>query len=284
MNEQLNGIINVLKPSGMTSHDVVYKIRKKFNIQKVGHTGTLDQNVSGVLPIVIGKATKLSQMLTEKDKSYRCMMTFGKKTDTSDTYGQIVDYDSLRLVCDKFIGVMEQTPSMYSAIKVNGRKLYDIARKGQTIDSIPIRTVVINQFKILKYENNSLTFDIDCSKGTYIRSVVEDIAEKLGAIAYMNILIRTKSGQFTIDDSVPIEDIEEKDILPIDKIDIKGSKNIVLDEYQLKRYKNGLRVTKEYIKNFTESEKNIYKIYDEDENLISIGNFVDDKLKNMLMI
>ena len=173
---------------------------------------------------------------------------------------------------------------MYSAIKVNGRKLYDIARKGQTIDSIPIRTVVINQFKILKYENNSLTFDIDCSKGTYIRSVVEDIAEKLGAIAYMNILIRTKSGQFTIDDSAPIEDIEEKDILPIDKIDIKGSKNIVLDEYQLKRYKNGLRVTKEYIRNFKESEKNIYKIYDEDKNLISIGNFVDDKLKNMLMI
>lgn len=217
MNEQLNGIINVLKPSGMTSHDVVYKIRKKFNIQKVGHTGTLDQNVSGVLPIVIGKATKLSQMLTDKDKSYRCMMTFGKKTDTSDTYGQVIDnldknidYDELRSLCEKYIGVMEQTPSMYSAIKVNGRKLYDIARKGQTIDSIPIRTVVINQLKILKYENNSLTFDIDCSKGTYIRSVVEDIAEKLGAIAYMNVLIRTKSGQFTIDDSVPIEDIGKK--------------------------------------------------------------------------
>ncbi len=291
MSEQLNGIINVLKPSGMTSHDVVYKIRKKFNIQKVGHTGTLDQNVSGVLPIVIGKATKLSQMLTDKDKSYRCMMTFGKKTDTSDTYGQVIDsfdkvidYDVLRLVCEKFIGVMEQTPSMYSAIKVNGRKLYDIARKGQTIDNIPIRTVMINQFDILKYDNNSLIFDIDCSKGTYIRSVVEDIAERLGAIAYMNILIRTKSGQFIIDDSVPIEDIGEEDILPIDKIEIRGSKNIVLDDYQLKRYKNGLRVTKEYIRNFVESEKNIYKIYEESGSLISIGNFVDDRLKNMVMI
>ena len=110
MNEQLNGIINVLKPSGMTSHDVVYKIRKKFNIQKVGHTGTLDQNVSGVLPIVIGKATKLSQILTNKDKSYRCMMSFGKKTDTSNTYGQVIDnldknidYDELRSVCEKYI-------------------------------------------------------------------------------------------------------------------------------------------------------------------------------------
>ena len=125
-------------------------------------------------------------------------MSFGKKTDTSDTYGQVIDnldknidYDELRSVCEKYIGEMEQKPSMYSAIKVNGRKLYDMARKGQTIDNIPIRTVVINQLKILKYENNSLSFDIDCSKGTYIRSVVEDIAEKLGTIAYMNILIRT---------------------------------------------------------------------------------------------
>ena len=291
MNEQLSGIINILKPSGMTSHDVVYKIRKKFNIQKVGHTGTLDQNVAGVLPIVIGKATKLSQILTDKDKTYRCIMTFGKKTDTSDTYGQLIeniektiDYDDLKSVCETFIGEMEQTPSMYSAIKVNGQKLYSIARKGKTIDNIPKRTIVINEFSIIKYQNNTLIFDVDCSKGTYIRSLVEDIAQKLDTVAYMNLLIRTKSGQFDICDSVPIEDVGQKDIIPIDKIHIKGVKKIVLNDNQVKRYKNGLTITKEYIRDFVKSEKNLYKIYDKDENLISIGNFVDEKLKNVIMI
>ena len=288
----MDGIINILKPSGMTSHDVVYKIRKKFNIQKVGHTGTLDPNVAGVLPIVIGKGTKLAQILTDKDKSYRCMMSFGKQTDTSDTYGKIISenekkiftYDEVRNVCDDFIGVIEQVPSMYSAIKVNGQKLYKLARKGQVIENIPSRKVNIHSIDIIEFYKNSFLFDISCSKGTYVRCVVEDIAKKLGTVGYMNFLVRTSSGQFDIQDSVCIDDVEENDIIPIDEINIEGVKNIILDDKQLTRYINGLLVTPEYIKNFEYSTKNIYKIYNEDRKLISIGQLVENRLKNMIMI
>ena len=288
----MDGIINILKPSGMTSHDVVYKIRKKFNIQKVGHTGTLDPNVAGVLPIVIGKGTKLAQILTDKDKSYRCMMSFGKQTDTSDTYGKIISenekklftYDEVRNVCDDFIGVIEQVPSMYSAIKVNGQKLYKLARKGQVIENIPSRKVNIHSLDIIEFYENAFLFDISCSKGTYVRCVVEDIAKKLGTVGYMNFLVRTSSGQFDIQDSVCIGDVEENDIIPIDEINIECVKNIILDEKQLTRYINGLLVTPEYIKKFEYSTKNIYKIYNEDRKLISIGQLVENRLKNMIMI
>lgn len=288
----LNGVINILKPTGMTSHDVVYQVRKKFNIQKVGHTGTLDPNVAGVLPITIGKATKLTQILTDKDKSYRCMMSFGKQTNTSDTYGEIInenkdlqdfDYKEIVDVFDSFIGEIIQTPSMYSAIKVNGKKLYQLARKGKTIDEIPKRTVNIHSIDIISYMKNEIVFDISCSKGTYIRTVVEDIAKKLNTVAYMNFLIRTKSGQFDIQDSVSIDDISEKDIIPVDRIYIDGCEDIILDDKQVYRFVNGLKITSSYIKDFKTSSKNIYKVYDINQKLISIASLQDEQLKNIAM-
>lgn len=288
----MNGVINVLKPTGMTSHDVVYQIRKKFDIQKVGHTGTLDPNVAGVLPITVGKATKLTQILTDKDKSYRCMMTFGKQTTTSDTYGDIVNitsvdikysYEKIKDVFDKFIGYIVQTPSIYSAIKVNGQKLYQIARKGKTVDEIPKRTVQIHSIDLISIIKNSVIFDITCSKGTYIRTLVEDIASELNDIAYMNFLIRTKSGQFDIQDSVAIDDISEDDIIKVKDIVIDGCEDIILNDNQIYRYINGLKMTSEYIKNFKYSSKNLYKIYDKNDNLISIASLKNEQLKNIAM-
>lgn len=266
----MNGIFNILKPTGMTSHDVVYEIRKKFNIQKAGHTGTLDPNVAGVLPIAVGKATKLTQMLIDKDKSYRCMMTFGKQTSTSDTYGEVMNIsDKIHSVsdfdkaCKSFVGEIIQVPSMYSAIKVGGRRLYKIARKGEKIENIPKRKIVINSINIIEFTGKTAIFDVSCSKGTYIRTLVEDIAKKLDDIAYMNYLIRTKSGSFDIEDSVTLSDIDEKDLISMDDIYIDGIKNIILDEKQLYRFINGLDLNPQYIKNFEYSNKNIYKIYDE---------------------
>ena len=287
----MNGIFNILKPTGMTSHDVVYEIRKKFNIQKVGHTGTLDPNVAGVLPIAVGKATKLTQMLIDKDKSYRCMMTFGKQTSTSDTYGEVINIsDKIHSIsdfdkaCKSFVGEIIQVPSMYSAIKVGGRRLYKIARKGEKIENIPKRKIVINSINIIEFTGKTAIFDVSCSKGTYIRTLVEDIAKKLDDIAYMNYLIRTKSGSFDIEDSVTLSDIDEKDLISMDDIYIEGIKNIILDEKQLYRFINGLDLNPQYIKNFEYSNKNIYKIYDEKNKLISIANIQDNKIKNIAML
>ncbi|EJU24046.1 tRNA pseudouridine(55) synthase [Peptoanaerobacter stomatis] len=287
----MNGIFNILKPTGMTSHDVVYEIRKKFNIQKVGHTGTLDPNVAGVLPIAVGKATKLTQMLIDKDKSYRCMMTFGKQISTSDTYGEVMNIsDKIHSIsdfdkaCKSFVGEIIQVPSMYSAIKVGGRRLYKIARKGEKIENIPKRKIVINSINIIKFTGKTAIFDVSCSKGTYIRTLVEDIAKKLDDIAYMNYLIRTKSGSFDIEDSVTLSDIDEKDLISMDDIYIDGIKNIILDEKQLYRFINGLDLNPQYIKNFEYSNKNIYKIYDEKNKLVSIANVQDNKIKNIAML
>ncbi|EHL13084.1 hypothetical protein HMPREF9629_00384 [Peptoanaerobacter stomatis] len=287
----MNGIFNILKPTGMTSHDVVYEIRKKFNIQKAGHTGTLDPNVAGVLPIAVGKATKLTQMLIDKDKSYRCMMTFGKQTSTSDTYGEVMNIsDKIHSVsdfdkaCKSFVGEIIQVPSMYSAIKVGGRRLYKIARKGEKIENIPKRKIVINSINIIEFTGKTAIFDVSCSKGTYIRTLVEDIAKKLDDIAYMNYLIRTKSGSFDIEDSVTLSDIDEKDLISMDDIYIDGIKNIILDEKQLYRFINGLDLNPQYIKNFEYSNKNIYKIYDEKNKLVSIANVQDNKIKNIAML
>ena len=287
----MNGIFNILKPTGMTSHDVVYEIRKKFNIQKVGHTGTLDPNVAGVLPIAVGKATKLTQMLIDKDKSYRCMMTFGKQTSTSDTYGEVINisdkihgFSDFDKACKSFVGEIIQVPSMYSAIKVGGRRLYKIARKGEKIENIPKRKIVINSINIIEFTGKTAIFDVSCSKGTYIRTLVEDIAKKLDDIAYMNYLIRTKSGSFDIKDSVTLSDIDEKDLISMDDVYIEGIKNIILDEKQLYRFINGLDLNPQYIKNFEYSNKNIYKIYDEKNKLISIANIQDNKIKNIAML
>lgn len=211
----MNGIINVLKPPGMTSHDVVYFIRKELGIRKVGHTGTLDPEAAGVLPICIGKSTKAVQYLTEKHKKYRANIKFGITTETQDKYGEIVkqitvpniDLNTMKELINNFKGTITQTPPMYSAVKYKGKKLYQYALEGEAVD-IKSRTVEIFDINIVdKIDRDEFMLDISCSKGTYIRTLCHDIGDKSGYGAHMSQLIRLESAPFRIEDSITLEEI-----------------------------------------------------------------------------
>lgn len=206
----MDGIINVYKEKGYTSHDVVAIVRKTLNIKKVGHTGTLDPDAEGVLPVCIGQATKLADYIMAERKSYRAEITFGAETTTQDASGEVVekfDYEfneeALREAVKSFIGKQTQLPPMYSAIKVNGKKLYELAREGKEIER-KTRNIEIFDIKIVDImPPDRAIIDVDCSKGTYIRSLCSDIGKKLGWGAYMSQLTRTASGNFHIEDTEP---------------------------------------------------------------------------------
>ena len=213
----MDGIINVYKEKGFTSHDVVAKLRGILHIKKIGHTGTLDPDAVGVLPVCIGKGTKLCDMITDTDKTYEAVMLLGISTDTQDISGNVlskkeVDVDEKTLIetVDSFVGEYKQIPPMYSAIKVNGRKLYQLAREGTEIERSPrdvyIRSIHINDMNLQDGEP-SVTMTVSCSKGTYIRTLCHDIGEKLGCGACMKSLSRTRVGRFYIDDSYTINQI-----------------------------------------------------------------------------
>jgi tRNA pseudouridine55 synthase len=240
----MNGIINVLKPSGMTSHDIVNFIRKKLKIKKVGHTGTLDPNAAGVLPICLGKGTKITQYLIDDIKKYRCELTLGMETDTQDKYGTIVNKSDVKVsenkilnVIKSFQGEIKQIPPMYSAVKHKGKKLYELAREGKNIERDP-RKVTIYNIDVINIKNNRrILFDVECSKGTYIRTLCNDIGRELGTYGYMSFLLRTRVGNFNLTDTVTIEEIEdlllhgklENKILPLD-YPLVGYKKIILNE------------------------------------------------------
>ena len=213
----MDGIINVYKEKGFTSHDVVAKLRGILHIKKIGHTGTLDPDAVGVLPVCIGKGTKLCDMITDTDKTYEAVMLLGISTDTQDISGNVlskkdvaVDEKTLIETVDSFVGEYKQIPPMYSAIKVNGRKLYQLAREGIEIERSPrdvyIRSIHINDMNLQDGEL-SVTMTVSCSKGTYIRTLCHDIGEKLGCGACMKSLSRTRVGRFYIDDSFTINQI-----------------------------------------------------------------------------
>ncbi|MCL2572281.1 MAG: tRNA pseudouridine(55) synthase TruB [Defluviitaleaceae bacterium] len=210
----MTGFFNVYKEAGYTSHDVVAIIRK-LTRGKVGHTGTLDPQAEGVLPICLGRATKLADMVMGQDKAYIAEVVLGVVTDTGDMTGEVVNqslvsFDEAKIlqVVEGFCGQQMQMPPMYSAIKIGGKKLYELARQGQVVERKP-RGVNIESIKVLGFqpENNSFTIDVTCSKGTYIRSLCMDIGEALGCGAAMGALLRTRSGAFSLDTAVKIGDI-----------------------------------------------------------------------------
>lgn len=213
----MNKIINILKPTGMTSHDVVSCVRKTLNIKKVGHTGTLDPDAAGVLPICLGRATKVSELILNKDKSYICELTLGIETDTYDSSGNILyRNDNLDIEESKIIeafksqeGEISQMPPVYSALKVNGQKMCDLARKGKAdlIDIKP-RKVNIKKIEILNISKRKITFYVECSKGTYIRSICHDIGEYLNCGGHMSFLLRTSSGKFNLDNTITLQELE----------------------------------------------------------------------------
>ncbi|WP_352417838.1 tRNA pseudouridine(55) synthase TruB [Proteiniborus sp.] len=253
----MNGIINVLKPPGMTSHDIVSFIRKTFNMKRVGHTGTLDPNAAGVLPICIGKATRVVEYFDDFKKVYRAELTLGYETDTQDKYGEIigrnnisnVTSDDIKMVFEMFRGKTTQIPPMYSALKHNGRKLYELAREGKTVERKP-REIVIHEISILRnYNNKKILFDVECSKGTYIRTLCNDIGRRLGTLGCMTFLLRSKVGDFSIVNSYTIEEILkytnisrlDNIIMPIDSA-LKHYDSINLHERYYDILKNGGKV------------------------------------------
>ena len=215
----MDGILPLWKPKGLTSHDCVAKIRKIYQTKKVGHTGTLDPEVEGVLPICIGQATKIVQFLTETNKTYIAELQLGQTTETEDSYGEIIeDVDVASFPSDKeidnvlasFQGEITQIPPMYSAVKVNGRKLYEYARANEFVER-PKRQVNILYIERLSInpKNNTIGFKVICSKGTYIRTLCVDIGEKLGYPAHMSFLKRTETGSFTEKEAITFEEISD---------------------------------------------------------------------------
>jgi tRNA pseudouridine55 synthase len=214
-----DGILLVNKPDGMTSHDVVNRVRRKFKIKKVGHAGTLDPLATGVMVMLIGKSTKLSNKFMGLNKAYRSTMILGKSTDSADTQGKTIEekpFDSVTLdkleeVIVSFRGEIDQVPPMFSAVKKNGKKLYELARQGMVVERDP-RRVTIMILKIEDFNPPYVRFYVECSKGTYIRQLAHDIGQKLGCGACISQIERTKIGDFSIEESVKLEDIDESHI------------------------------------------------------------------------
>ena len=261
----MDGIIVINKEKEYTSHDVVAKLKKKLNISKVGHTGTLDPNATGVLPILIGKGTKFSKYLINHDKIYEVELELGKKTDTADIEGKVIEEknvdekyikENLLQVLESFVGKQEQIPPMYSAIKKDGKKLYEYARAGEKVEIEP-RKIEIYKIDLNKYDKNIISFVVSCSKGTYIRSLCEDIVEKLNTLGYMKNLKRLQVGKFNIKDAVYIDDIDLKNVndylITLEEI-LRGIPCINLDEKKLKLFLNGVQLTDNNI-------DGLYKIY-----------------------
>lgn len=285
----MNGVILINKPLGKTSHDLVYEARRLSGVKKVGHTGTLDPMASGVLPVCIGNATKAADALTASDKAYRAQIVLGMMTDTQDAEGEVLSECEVKCTKDEIIeavksfeGEIEQIPPMYSAIKVNGKKLYELAREGIEIER-KARRVVIQKIDILEIdmENYTLTIDVSCSKGTYIRSLCEDIGLKLKVGAYMNTLVRTKSGNFTIDQCKTVEELRalkeegrlEEALIPTSELFLEFEK-IVLDKKLSGLVTNGVRIK---YKGLCEGKK--YRLFDNENKFLSISEYKDGTLK-----
>ena len=261
----MDGILNILKPSGMTSHDVVSYIRRLTGIKKVGHTGTLDPGAIGVLPICLGRATKAAEYITEGTKKYRTEMKLGVVTDTGDKDGTVItstnwkDFidtdnllDQIQEVIKNFSGQISQVPPMYSAVKIDGKKLYELARKGQEIERKP-RNIEIYELKIIEIsgDEGTILFDVTCSKGTYIRVLCEDIGKAIGCGAHMSYLIRMETTGFNITDSYTLEQIEQlfknnklnEAVVPIEIIFNNLPKIEVSDPNDQKRFMNGMDIS-----------------------------------------
>lgn len=284
----MEGVLIINKPKDFSSHDVVNVLRKELNTKKVGHTGTLDPKATGVLPILIGNATKISKYLVEHDKTYSVVMELGTRTDTLDSEGKILetrkvetlDEEKIKEVLSSFLGKQKQIPPMYSAIKINGKKAYEYARNGQVVEITP-REIEIYEMKFKKYFDNQISFIVKCSKGTYIRTLCQDIAERLGTIAYMKELQRTDVDIFNIKDAISIDDIKNKKkdvkeaIISIEEVFSKNGKIVLADE-KLQYFLNGVKL------NF-DMQDGIYRVYQKNK-FIGLGILEKKLLKRDVIV
>lgn len=256
---QLFGFLNIYKPKGMTSFDVVARLRRVTKIKQIGHTGTLDPFAVGVLPICIGKATRLIEYLDD-DKEYLATVQFGKDTDTYDldgtvtkTYDKKINQEDLISILDDFRGEIEQLPPIYSAIKVNGKKLYEYARNGEEVEIKP-RKVFISKLELesFDYEKQEATILVGCSKGTYIRSIAYDIGQKLDCGGYLTALERTKAGLFNKEHSIPLENFSEiSDVMTnlVNPLDVLSLPKVELNDIEKERVNHGMAIYNRGFKN-----------------------------------
>lgn len=297
----INGIIIINKEKEYTSNDVV-RIVKKITKTKVGHTGTLDPNATGVLPLLLGEGTKVSKYLINHNKEYEAVLQLGKKTETADGEGivieekevlpQMLKKEFVEETLNSFIGVQNQVPPMYSAIKVNGRKLYDYARSGQKVE-VKARRIEIYNIKLIKIDEKEkqIFFRVSCSKGTYIRTLCENIAEKLGTVGYMKELNRTKVGEFKIEDSIKVKELEENilkhnlsKIITIEEL-FKEKEKVELTDNEIKKYLNGVQipVNEIYSKTNNNNNEEICRVYYKNK-FIGLGVIKNEKLKRDIVI
>ena len=270
----MNGVINIIKNTGMTSFDVVARVRKITKEKKVGHTGTLDPEASGVLPICLGKATKIIDYMMENEKAYRVSFKLGIVTDTYDLEGKIIR------VISNFIGNIKQVPPMYSALKQNGVKLYELARKGIEVKR-EARDITIYKIENIDIQDE-ICMDVYCSKGTYIRSLCFDIGEELGVGATMTKLCRIKNGNFTLENGLNIDDLNEENvkqrIISIEEALCRFDKIVVNNKFT-KLLVNGVRVyDKRLCKDIIKNNK-LYRVYDDLNTFIGLGRKDDSGFK-----
>ncbi len=313
----MDGFINLLKPAGMTSHDAVSALRRILRMKKIGHTGTLDPMAAGVLVMCVGAGTKAAEYLEADSKSYRCELLLGVETDTGDIWGSIINENrnaaalvtenQVRNVLSSMKGIQQQYPPMYSAVRKNGRHLYEYARKGETVEVEP-RTININDIRPVHifHEPGRVIFDVDCSKGTYIRTVCTDIGKKLSCGAAMSCLVRTRSGKFFAEDSVTIEQLcarvsdaeginiddvlarrndnpltaDMSDfIMPADSM-LEGFGSIILNENESRKYVNGGKIALRNCEDVKRNSRqkgskyeNVYLVYDTENRFFGTALF-----------
>jgi len=298
----INGVINVYKEKGFTSHDVVAKLRNIIHQKKIGHTGTLDPDATGVLPICLGRGTKLCDVLTDKDKVYEAVMLLGTTTDTQDITGKVltknpVNVDECQAVeaIESFLGEYNQIPPMYSALKVNGKKLYELARAGIEVERQPrivtIKSINVNEINFSEDEK-TITFTIECTKGTYIRTLCQDIGEKLGCGACMKSLKRTRVSRFELNESLTlaqIADLVEKEkfmdyVIAVDDMFPNYKKLVMCADYNKLLY-NGNTLLVEYAKpmDYEMFDLEMFRIYDEASAFVGIYRLEDNIFKPVKM-
>lgn len=293
----MDGIINIYKEAGYTSFDVVAKLRGILKERRMGHTGTLDPQATGVLPVCVGKATKLCELLLDKEKTYEAVMLLGVTTDTEDMTGTVlsesnprITEDAVRTAAEKFTGVYGQIPPMYSALKVDGKRLYELAREGKEVERKP-REVDIFENTPLSFETDetgyvkTVTLRVRCSKGTYIRSLLRDMGEFLGCGACMKSLVRTRAGAFEIGNAVTLAQVEQaRDegrlselVLPIDSFLVKYPAVCVSAEYT-KYLMNGNQLTLSMLtEKVSPSDGDGFRVYDESDKLVGLYLYREER-------
>ncbi len=277
MRRELSGILNINKPRGLTSHDVVDRVRELSGIRRVGHAGTLDPIATGVLVVCLGRATRLVRFIMESPKAYRATLRLGVSTTTHDAEGEVtgeapvsVTLEEIKEALKSFTGRIEQIPPLYSAIKVGGKRLYELAREGREANPPP-RTVEIYRLEVKEWSSPFLTLEVECSPGTYIRALARDLGDKLGCGAHVTELVRLRSGRFTLEDAVTLEELERgrlKDFLLPPEVAVADLPSVILERGEEKRIRLGQKV-----KGTPQGGEGLHKVYSFDGRFLGLAEW-----------